>query len=146
MYRKILIPLDGSKLAEVALPHAESLATRYDADLVLLTVLNPPLITDQYAQAAELYQQQLETLRKDAEIYLKGIQGVFKEKNIRSEFLVKVGPVVEGIVHTADTIEADLVVIASHGRTGLMRVFFGSVAAGVLNRVEQPLMVIRCSD
>jgi nucleotide-binding universal stress UspA family protein len=146
MYRKILVPLDGSKLAEVALPHAESLATRYDADLVLLTVLNPPLITDQYAQAAELYQQQLETLRKDAEIYLKGIQGVFKEKNIRSEFLVKVGPVVEGIVHTADTIEADLVVIASHGRTGLMRVFFGSVAAGVLNRVEQPLMVIRCSD
>ena len=146
MYNKILVPLDGSKLAEVALPHAESLATRYDATLVLLSVLNPPVVTDPYAKSAELYQQQLDTLREDTEIYLKGIQGVFKEKNIQTEFLVKLGPVVEGIVHTADTIEADLVLIASHGRTGLMRVFFGSVAAGVLNRIEQPLMVIRCAD
>ena len=146
MYQKILVPLDGSKLAEVALPHAESLATRYNATLIFISVINPPIINDRDANATELYQQQLDTLRKDTEIYLKGVQGVFKEKNIKSEFLMTQGPVVEGIVHTADSLSVDLVLIASHGRTGLMRVFFGSVAAGVLNRIEQPLMVIRCAE
>jgi nucleotide-binding universal stress UspA family protein len=146
MYQKILVPLDGSKLAEVALPHAESLATRYNATLIFISVINPMFVNDRDANAAELYQQQLNTLRKDTEIYLKGVQGVFKEKNIKTEFLVNHGPVVEGIVHAADQFSVDLVLIASHGRTGLMRVFFGSVAAGVLNRIEQPLMVIRCAE
>ena len=70
MYQKILVPLDGSKLAEVALPHAESLATRYDAALIFLSVLNPPIVTDRDANTAELYQQQLNTLRKDTGLYL----------------------------------------------------------------------------
>jgi nucleotide-binding universal stress UspA family protein len=146
MYQKILVPLDGSKLAEVALSHAESLATRYNATLIFISVINPPIVNDRDFNTTELYQQQLDTLRQDTEIYLKGIQGEFKGKNIKSEFIVRHGPVVEGIVHAADSLSVDLVLIASHGRTGLMRVFFGSVAAGVLNRIEQPLMVIRCAE
>jgi nucleotide-binding universal stress UspA family protein len=146
MYEKILVPLDGSKLAETALPHAESLARRYNATLILLSVINPPIITDRETVTTELYQQQLDVLIKDTELYLKGRRGEFKEKRIKAESLVIQGPVVEGIVTAADNHSVDLVIIASHGRTGLKRVFFGSIAAGVLNRIEQPLMVIRCTD
>ena len=146
MYKKILVPLDGSKLAEIALPHAESLARRYKAKLILLTVMSPLIITDRETSTTELYQQQLDALRKDSELYLKGLRGEFTEKNIRTEAVLSHGPVVESIVNTADNHAVDLVIIASHGRSGLMRVFYGSVAAGVLNRIEQPLMIIRCAD
>jgi nucleotide-binding universal stress UspA family protein len=54
--------------------------------------------------------------------------------------------VVQNIIDTAARESVDLVLIASYGRSGLQRVFFGSVVAGVLNRIEQPLMVIRKSS
>ena len=146
MYQTILVPLDGSKLAEIALPHAESLASRYNAKLILLSVIDPPIITNQEVNAMDVYQQQTDTLRQDSELYLKGLQGQFNQKKIKTQFIVRNGPVVEGIISTAEKFSADLVIIASHGRTGLMRVFFGSVAAGVLNRIEQPLMIIRSSQ
>lgn len=145
MYTKILVPLDGSKLAETALAHAESLANRYNATLILLSVIDPPIPTGRETSTMELYQRQVDTLKHDTELYLKGLQGEFIEKKIKAKFIVKSGPVVENIINTAENQSVDLVLIASHGRTGLMRVFFGSVAAGVLNRIEQPLMVIRCA-
>ena len=144
MYKKILVPLDGSKLAEVALPHAESLAIKYDAGLVLLTVVTPPIMTGRGTEAMKLFEEQIDTLMQDAELYLKGLKGSFKKRGIKAEILVQYGSAVESIIKTADAQSVDLVLIASHGRSGLTRVFFGSVAAGVLNRIEQPLMVLRC--
>jgi nucleotide-binding universal stress UspA family protein len=143
IYKKILVPLDGSKLAEVALPHAESLAKQYDAELVLLTVATPPIITGHGHEAMVLLEKQTDKLMQDAELYLKGLKGQFTVSGIKTIILVKYGSVVESIIEIADSQAVDLVLIASHGRTGLTRVFFGSVAAGVLNRIEQPLMVIR---
>ena len=70
----------------------------------------------------------------------------FSEKHIRTETVVKLGPVVKNIIDFADSAAVDLVLIASHGRSGLGRFFFGSVAAGILNRIGQPLMVIRCKN
>jgi nucleotide-binding universal stress UspA family protein len=145
MYRKILVPLDGSKLAECALPHAESLAKKYDAELVLLTVIEPPAMTGREPEAMNLFQERIETLMQDAELYLKGLKGSFTQRGLKSDMLVEYGPVVESIVNTADGRSVDLVLIASHGRTGLSRVFFGGVASGVLNRIERPLMVIHPS-
>jgi nucleotide-binding universal stress UspA family protein len=146
MYNKILVPLDGSKLAEIALPHAESLARQYDAELVLLTVVEPPVMTGRGTEAMKLFEQRIDTLMQEAKLYLKGLKGSFTKRGIKVETYVQYGPVVENIIEIADGQPVDLVVIASHGRTGLTRVFFGSVAAGVLNRIEQPLMVIRSAS
>jgi nucleotide-binding universal stress UspA family protein len=143
MYQKILVPLDGSKLAEIALPHAESLATRYDAALVLLSVVDPPTTATHDETTAELVQYELDAKKQEAEIYLKGLKGEFEKKKIPTSYSVRFGSVVQNIVDRATVDAVDLVIIASHGRSGLQRVFFGSVAAGVLNRIEQPLMVIR---
>jgi nucleotide-binding universal stress UspA family protein len=143
MYKSILVPLDGSKLAETALSHAESLAAKYDATLILLTVVSAPPIAGREPADIGLFQQNMDDLRDEAETYLEGLKGEFREKNIRVETHVGLDPVVGEIIKTAETESVDLVIIASHGRSGLGRVFFGSVAAGVLNRIERPLMVIR---
>lgn len=146
MYKTILVPLDGSKLAETALPHAESLAIQYDATLLLLTVVSAPPISGREPADIGLFQQNMEDLRREAEQYLNGLKGEFREKNIRAEVRVGLDPVVAEIVETAESRAVDLVIIASHGRSGLGRFFFGSVAAGVLNRIERPLMIIRSKE
>jgi nucleotide-binding universal stress UspA family protein len=83
---------------------------------------------------------------QDADEYLEKLKGRFAEKQIKAETYTKLGPVVKSILEFADNDSVDLVIIASHGRSGLGRFFFGSVAAGILNRIGQPLMVIRCKD
>ena len=145
MYRKILALLDGSKLAECALPHAESLAKQYDAELILLMVIEPPVMTGRGPEAMNLFQERIETLMQDAELYLKGLKGSFTKRGLKSDMVVEYGSIVDSIVNTADGRSVDLVLIASHGKTGLARVFFGGVASGVLNRIERPLMIIHPS-
>jgi len=146
MYKKILVPLDGSKLAECALPHAESLALAYKSTIVLLSVISPGAIAGRTPADMELFQETMDARRDEAQNYLKRLAGEFAEKKIKAEIHIGIEPVVGEIVTTAEKHDVDLVVIASHGRSGLERVFFGSVASGVLNRIERPLMVIRPSN
>jgi nucleotide-binding universal stress UspA family protein len=113
MYKTILVPLDGSKRAEAILSHID------------------------------LHQQEIERWAKQAESYLSTIQGEFQEKGIETKKHVINGPVVEAIIKVAEQEGADLIALASHGRSGLSQVFYGSVAAGVLHRIDRPLLLIR---
>ena len=144
MYNTILVPLDGSRRAEAILRHVEELAQRYDARVIFLQVVEPvPLLVG--LRGAEVALEQLEMGRrtKEAESYLAGLQGEFREKGIEARARVVHGPVVEAIINAAEREGADLIAIASHGRSGLPQVFYGSVAAGVLHRVDRPLLLIR---
>ena len=80
---------------------------------------------------------------KQAEIYLDGVKGEFREKGIEARTLTAQGPVVEAIINAAQRENADLIAIASHGRSGISRFFYGSIAAGVLHRIDRPLLLIR---
>jgi len=144
MYNTILVPLDGSKRAEAILPHAEALAQCHGAKVVFLQVVEPSSLLggseDNYLQR---YQEQLERETKVAETYLAGLEGEFREKGIEARVRVVHGPVVEAIINAAERENADLIVLASHGRSGLSRVFYGSVAAGILHRADRPLLIIR---
>jgi nucleotide-binding universal stress UspA family protein len=144
MYNTILVPLDGSKRAEAILPHVEELAQRYDAKVIFLQVVEPiPLIVGPEGTHMALHQQELEQRTREAETYLAGLQGEFREKGIRARARIVYGPVVEAILHAAEREGVDLIAIASHGRSGLSQVFYGSVAAGVLHRVDRPLLLVR---
>jgi nucleotide-binding universal stress UspA family protein len=90
-----------------------------------------------------LHQQELEQRTREAETYLAGLQGEFREKGISARARIAYGPVVEAIIDAAEREGVDLIAIASHGRSGLPRVFYGSVAAGVLHRVDRPLLLVR---
>jgi nucleotide-binding universal stress UspA family protein len=149
VYHCILVPLDGSKRAEAILPHVEELATGFDARVIFLHVVEPPqIITDSDIIGSEVsylngFQEQMKEMTKQAVLYLESVQGKLKEKGIESKVKVNHGPVVEGIINTAKSQDADLIAITSHGRSGLSRVFYGSVAAGILHRADRPLLVIR---
>jgi nucleotide-binding universal stress UspA family protein len=144
MYQVVLVPLDGSKRAEAILPHVEQLARRYTAQVMFLQVIEP-VSSAPYVPGAsfDLSQDTLTRWAAEAETYLAGIQGEFREKGIEVRMRVETGPVVETIINVAEDEGADLLAMASHGRTGLSRVFYGSVAAGVLHRVDRPLLLVR---
>jgi len=143
MYKTILVPLDGSKRAENILKQVEQLAFSYGAKVVFLQVLRPPARADYTIPHPELYERQLNDQLKEAEAYLNSHKGQFREKNIESKALVVFGSVVKEILRVAEGEKADLIAICSHGRGGLSRLFYGSVATGVLNRADRPLLVIR---
>jgi len=144
MYKTILVPLDGSKRAEFILPHVEELAQRYEARVVFTRIVEPPpLVLPPGQPDLTIYQSELEKRMEEAELYLKGIQGEFEEKGIDARRELGKGPVVEAIVNMAIRHDADLIALASHGHSGLAQVFYGSVAAGILQRVDRPLLLIR---
>jgi nucleotide-binding universal stress UspA family protein len=146
MYHKILVPLDGSKRADRILPHVEGLARRYKAKVIFLQVVEHKAITTSDGAYITLSGRELDQAKKLAEKHLKRLQGEFREINIESKIHVIHGPVVEGILNIAALEGVDLIALASHGRGGLARVFYGSVAAGLLHRVDRPLLIIRSRE
>jgi len=149
MYTTILVPLDGSKRAERILLHVENLALAFDAKIIFLQVVESGLSyigPYTYYTEAELEQHETKQLIENAETYLGSLQGEFRDKGIQSRFLVAEGSIVKTIITVAERENVELIAMASHGRTGLARVFYGSVAAGVLHQVDRPLLIIRSED
>jgi len=154
MHKTIVVPLDSSERAEKILPHVEALCGIKMAKVILVHVIEPTVFAPSPAASPHniaampphAYTNQIEAMRTAAEEYLSKIQSILKTKNIEAEILIETGPPSERIVHIAEERNADLIAITSHGRTGLSRVFFGSVAAGVLHRSETPLLLVRSRD
>jgi len=146
MFNTILVPLDGSKRSEEILPYVEKLALGFDSKVVFLQVVQADFVygsPQDYFTAVALEEANIETIRRESKTYLSSLRGEFREKGIQARFIVTEGPVVQMIINVADREGADLIAMASHGRTGLARVFYGSVAAGVLHQVDRPLLMIR---
>ncbi len=144
MFQRILVPLDGSRRAERILPHVEKLARCFDSEVIFMQVIEPIPVTvmhHEFYSARE--SRDIPELSSRAEDYLSGLQGEFRSKEIAAKRVVEFGPVVEIIQQVAEREQVDLIALASHGRTGLSRVFYGSVAAGLLQRVDRPLLLIR---
>lgn len=144
MYKKILVPLDGSIRAEAILPHVENIAGCYSARVILLQVLEPNVLyTSPYDAYPELNLADAEQREPEADTYLAQIEERFRSQEIDVDHRVEQGPVVPVILDVAAEEEVDLIAMASHGRSGLARVFYGSVAAGVLHRIDRPLLLVR---
>jgi len=142
--KTILVPLDGSKRAEAILPHVEELARRFGAKVIFLRIVEDVMMLGYDAVLdISVHQQDHDQRKKEAKSYLAGLDGVFKEKKISAKNIVSFGSVVQSILDTAEREGADLIAMASHGRGSLSRVFYGSVAAGVLHSIDRPLLIIR---
>jgi len=148
MFKTILVPLDGSKRAEAILPYVEDLARQNHGRLVLMQVIDPWSYTSVAPNGAlpSLYDSLIEQLRQNAEIYLAGVRADLLSQGIETKTRVDVGSAVTQIMAAAQQEQADLIAMASHGRTGLQRVFYGSVAAGVLHVVDRPLLLVRAPE
>lgn len=147
MYRKILVPLDGSPRAEAIMPHVTELAWQGKADVLLLQIIAPEVMSAAaYHRPPHLELDNLFKQHADqASAYLADRQAELWAKGIPCQTFVEYGPIVSTIIEVAAREKADLIAIASHGRSGLARAMYGSVAAGVLNQVNLPLLIIRAS-
>lgn len=147
MYANILVPLDGSARAERILPYVEEIATKFGSRITLLQIVESGLtVVSPYDIAPYDALQDTKRRAAEAQAYLSGVEGSFRSKNIDVRSVVESGPIVVAINEVAAREACDLIAMASHGRTGLTRVFYGSVAAGVLHRADRPLLLIRAQN
>jgi nucleotide-binding universal stress UspA family protein len=144
MYKKILVPLDGSSRAERILSHVEDIARFHRSKVILLRVLRPVVVSDGYKQVLleETEQEQRHRVEEEQR-YLNGVKGEFREKGVAATTVLETGPVVRTIIAVSQREDVDLIAVASHGRAGLAQVFFGSTAAGILNKADRPILLIR---
>jgi nucleotide-binding universal stress UspA family protein len=153
VFETILLPLDGSELAEGALPVALELKSRLGARLVLLRAIEPassyliqsPGVFESPAGAAanvELTRQVIETERQEAIDYLTGLARGFSDSS-GVETVVAEGDAADVIVVQAEESGAGLIVMSSHGRGGLGRLVHGSVADAVLRESSVPVLLVR---
>lgn len=152
MFTKILVPLDGSSLAEATLPHAELFARIFNANIVLLHVLDPTSYQEM-PNAVDPLRWQLRKAEADA--YLKSIaERVMKnlgdattpateEPKSRVECAIREGKTPENIVDFAHAENVDLLVISTHGSGGLSRWNLSSVTQKVINSIYLPVLIIR---
>lgn len=147
MFQTILVPLDGSKRAEKILPYVEDLAFARDSRVVFLEVIEPADFMVGAYDEMPYYSEELaaDALTK-AQTYLDALTDDSCKKGLDAVALVKQGLVVQTILEVAEREKVDLIAMTSHGRTGLARVFYGSVAAGVLHQADRPLLLIRSTE
>ena len=148
MYQTILVPVDGSKRAEAILSHVLRLAKQDDARVVFLKVEEEPIMLDrdEVIDVAK-YHQEFEKQKESSQTYLTGLQNEFDKRGVEAETRLAYGSVVKAVLKTAADTGANLIAMATHGLSGLMRVSYGSVAAGVLQAAELPILLIRsCND
>lgn len=144
MYRKILIPLDGSPDAEAIFPHALDIARRYQARVVLVQVVGAEIANlSAFDFLPQVNTDELKQQVERADSYLSGVLKRFQAQGVQGEIYIKPGPVVQGILEVAQELEVDLIAMVGHGRTALARVFDRSAAAGILQHSDCPLLLIR---
>jgi nucleotide-binding universal stress UspA family protein len=142
MYEKIVVPLDSSKLAEVALPYAEELAAKLSSDIILITILE-----SEEVQAYEKHQKYIKNIcratKYHAEKYLESTGG----KAVKIETATRTGSPAQCIIEYTNKSGLPLIVMASHGRSGISRWAVGSVADKVVRSTSrQPVMLIRAKE
>ena len=141
MYKRILVPLDGSELAKKALDHAEKLAETFGAEIILLQVV--PFMP--VYGAPELMMPFIldEKQKEAAERYLTNLSEELKRRGFKVTAKVKTGQqVAVEIIDFAKESGVDLIVMCTHGHSGITRWVLGSVAYKVLTRAETPILLV----
>jgi nucleotide-binding universal stress UspA family protein len=144
MYKRILVPLDGSALAEQALPHAVAQAERFGAEMILLRVVEPiapmdALVPREAARRAE------ERTKAWTQEYLERVAVGVQERGIPVQMVTVEGHPHKQIVQFAESNQVDLIVICTRGHSGFNRWLMGSVADRVVRGAGVPVLLVRAS-
>lgn len=143
MYKKILVPLDGSELAEQVLPHVSQLAGCTGAEIVLLRVPSEPLY-EYLVPDPEIAVEMHRDIELAAQVYLDEIATELRSMALKVETRVVWGaPVQDTILDVARELNADLIAMSTHGRSGLARIVIGSVADEVVRHAPAPVLLVR---
>lgn len=149
MFSHILVPLDSSKFSESALSYATQLARQFDSKLTLTTVANAPsIVTSGFdAASADLYATLRENSLEEAEKYLAHTCSQLRQQGYDVAYRVAEGTVVaDRLLDLIEDVEADVVVMSTHGRSGLGRWLLGSVADKLIHHASVPILLIRAQE
>jgi len=136
--KRIMVPLDGSELAERALAPAAELSRDSSATLVLVRATEAPVLLGSDPTEAQV------TVVREAEAYLDEQARRLRQQGIaRVETSVWYGPAASSLVEAAQRRQVDLIVMSSHGRSGLGRLVLGSVAESVLRAISTSILLVR---
>ena len=156
MYSRILVPLDGSAFAEQALCHAETIATPGQTEIHLLSVA--PLLEDQALAVVDLYpvyvyrdylvdqSQEMERVQQELEGYLEQIARQLKTAGHLARVAIRYGQPAEEIIAYAQETGCDLIAMSTHGRSGVGRWVYGSVADKILRGSQIPVLLVRAHE
>lgn len=140
---KILAPLDGSDIGEVALPYAEAIATNSRATVNLLQVISPPGTVEASLLGGSDWRKFVKAMHDAGENYLKSVAERLSGKDIKVTYEVLTGDPADKIVEYAAEKGISLIAMSTHGRTGLARWVLGSVADKVLHGARIPILLVR---
>ena len=150
MYERILVPLDGSKVGEAALPCVEELLTKLapklKVEVILFQVvssLTHYVIAGEASVQIPYSEKEVEYIKRKSRQYLEKIGESLKSKGATVKTKVATGNATQEIIKAADEVKADMVAMSTHGRSGLSRLTFGSITAKVLRGGNVPVLVVR---
>jgi nucleotide-binding universal stress UspA family protein len=144
IFRRILVPLDGSTPGEVVLPWAKELARRTKSKLFLLhVILSPDKLTGVSHYAISFEEQLIEILRKQGREYITSVAAELEREKLDFKYDLITGMPADTILDYAKENDIDLIAMSTHGRTGVGRFVLGSVADKVVHVSEVPVLLIR---
>lgn len=144
MYKRVLVPLDGSRLAEGILPFILQIAVPLDLEMVLVRVVQP--IVPQAIEGTRHFVVDDTAARKEAREYLAPVAADLRERGVRVTTDARHGEPVTELVAAAREAGADLIAMATHDRGGLGRLLFSSVAEAVLRQATIPVFMMRLTE
>ena len=145
MFKRVVIPLDGSELAEAILPFIMQIAGPLDLEVTLLRVVQP-LPPEVIEGARRVVLDDIERRQQEAETYLAELATSIAGSGVQVRTEVRVGVPVREIVACAREREVDFIAMTTHGRSGLGRLLFGSVAETVLRQGDFPVFFLRQTE
>ena len=145
IYRKVMVPLDGSELAECVLSHVKALAAvSHPGGITFVRVVEPfSSIATGFDISADMFERFEKEQRADAEKYLQRIVERFDKDSVSTRAELLYGFAAEALADYASKNAVDLIVIATHGRSGISRWVWGSVADRLLRSACVPIMMVR---
>lgn len=145
MYKKILVPLDGSPEAECVIPHVEAIAKTGAKEIELISVVEPVEIPTRgrIALSEDDIKRMTSDAKQDIKKYLVQVVARLARAGIKAHPVIVMGKPAESLIDYIGNNDVDLVIMATHGRSGITRLFWGSVAEKVLRSIETPVLLVK---
>jgi nucleotide-binding universal stress UspA family protein len=143
MIHSILVAVDASEASQAALRHAREIAKAFSAKVILVSVVDVTKLLAVAGYETPYPVDAIQVMRDDAKSILTGATVACAADGLKTAELTGEGDAVDEILSIAKRENADLIAIGTHGRSGISRLFLGSVAEGVLRRSEVPVLVVR---
>lgn len=144
MFKHILVPVDGSSTARLAIQKAIGLANTFGSRVTAIYVINPYPFTGVGTDFAYGQAEYLSAATAEANAAIRYAKDAFEGSGVEVvTSLIEANTTWRGVIEAAETVQADLIVMGSHGRSGLEKLLLGSVTQAVLTHTHLPVLVVR---